>query len=139
MKNRRVRVLKQYLKTRLLTDLFPVENKCGGNIASKDVEELDQVAGNAEDEIGERIASVRETELLYGPESLLAAFGPMIVHIVGSPHRFKVIVLIHDYLSALANIHYRIEHHPSHSCDTRFQQILVHKFSVLRTTSFFTL
>ncbi|EGO04014.1 hypothetical protein SERLA73DRAFT_69808 [Serpula lacrymans var. lacrymans S7.3] len=57
--------------------------------ASKDGEELDQVAGNAEDEIGERIAGVRETELLYGPESLLAIYGPMIVHICGSPHRFK--------------------------------------------------
>jgi condensin complex subunit 1 len=57
---------------------------------AKDGEELDQVAGNAEDEIGERIAAVRETELLYGPESLLAVYGPMIVHICGSPHKFKV-------------------------------------------------
>ena len=55
----------------------------------KDGEELDQVAGNAEDEIGDRIAGVRETELLYGPESLLALYGPMIVHICGSPHKFK--------------------------------------------------
>lgn len=61
-----------------------------GNPASKDAEELDQVAGNAEDEIGDRIAGVRETELLYGPESLLALYGPMIVHICGSPHKFKV-------------------------------------------------
>ena len=57
--------------------------------AVKDGEELDQVAGNAEDEIGDRIAGVRETELLYGPESLLALYGPMIVHICGSPHKFK--------------------------------------------------
>ncbi|EIN08162.1 hypothetical protein PUNSTDRAFT_102926 [Punctularia strigosozonata HHB-11173 SS5] len=55
----------------------------------KDGEELDQVVGNAEDEIGDRIAAVRETELLYGPESLLAVYGPMIVHICGSPHKFK--------------------------------------------------
>jgi len=48
------------------------------------------VAGNAEDEIGDRIAAVRETELLYGPNSLLAVYGPMIVHICGSPHKFKV-------------------------------------------------
>lgn len=59
-----------------------------GKVA-KDGEELDQVAGNAEDEIGDRIAGVRETELLYGPESLLAIYGPMIVHICGSPHKFK--------------------------------------------------
>ncbi|KAF9457593.1 non-SMC mitotic condensation complex subunit 1-domain-containing protein [Collybia nuda] len=60
-----------------------------GNTTAKDAEELDQVAGNAEDEIGDRIAGVRETELLYGPESLLALYGPMIVHICGSPHKFK--------------------------------------------------
>ena len=58
--------------------------------AAKEAEELDQVAGNAEDEIGERIAVIRETELLYGPDSLLAVYGPMIVHISGSPHKFKV-------------------------------------------------
>ncbi|KAJ3479305.1 hypothetical protein NLI96_g9147 [Meripilus lineatus] len=57
--------------------------------AAKETEELDQVAGNAEDEIGERIAGIRETELLYGPDSLLAIYGPMIVHICGSPHKFK--------------------------------------------------
>ncbi|KIM60515.1 hypothetical protein SCLCIDRAFT_1216792 [Scleroderma citrinum Foug A] len=64
----------------------------GGNIPSKDskeAEELDQVAGNAEDEIGDRIAAVRETELLYGPQSLLAVYGPMLVHVCGSPHKFK--------------------------------------------------
>lgn len=67
------------------------EKQASGNQrGAKDVEELDQVAGNAEDEIGERIAGVRESELLYGPQSLLALYGPMIVHICGSPHKFKV-------------------------------------------------
>ncbi|KIO11298.1 hypothetical protein M404DRAFT_127590 [Pisolithus tinctorius Marx 270] len=61
------------------------------NKASKETEELDQVAGNVEDEIGDRIAAVRETELLYGPQSLLAVFGPMLVHVCGSPHKFKAI------------------------------------------------
>ncbi|KAJ7052444.1 non-SMC mitotic condensation complex subunit 1-domain-containing protein [Mycena amicta] len=56
---------------------------------TKEREELDQVAGNAEDEIGERIAGVRETELLYGPNSLLAVYGPMLVRICGSPHKYK--------------------------------------------------
>ncbi|KAJ7211815.1 non-SMC mitotic condensation complex subunit 1-domain-containing protein [Mycena haematopus] len=59
------------------------------NAKTKDREELDQVAGNAEDEIGERIAGVRETELLYGPGSLLAIYGPMLVHVCGSPHKYK--------------------------------------------------
>jgi condensin complex subunit 1 len=63
-----------------------------GNSArnSKDGEELDQVAGNAEDEIGDRIAGVRETEMLYGEDSLLAIYGPMLVHISGKPREFKV-------------------------------------------------
>lgn len=57
--------------------------------ANKETEELDQVAGNAEDEIGERIAAVRETELLYGEQSLLKLYGPLLVHVCGSPHKFK--------------------------------------------------
>ena len=72
------------------------EKKTGASHnTSKEGEELDQVAGNAEDEIGERIAGVRETELFYGQDSLLAMFGPIIVHICGSPHKFKVMKLIH--------------------------------------------
>ena len=62
----------------------------GNDAASKDGEELDQVAGNAEDEIGDRIAAVRETELLYGPDSLLALYGPLLVRICGRPDQFKV-------------------------------------------------
>ncbi|KAH9982965.1 hypothetical protein BGW80DRAFT_1441454 [Lactifluus volemus] len=61
----------------------------GNDAASKDGEELDQVAGNAEDEIGDRIATVRETELLYGPDSLLALYGPLLVRICGWPDQFK--------------------------------------------------
>ncbi|KAH9963997.1 non-SMC mitotic condensation complex subunit 1-domain-containing protein [Lactifluus volemus] len=61
----------------------------GNDAASKDGEELDQVAGNAEDEIGDRIAAVRETELLYGPDSLLALYGPLLVRICGRPDQFK--------------------------------------------------
>ncbi|KAG8878535.1 Condensin complex subunit [Tulasnella sp. 332] len=53
------------------------------------VEELDQVVGNAEDDIGEHIADVREREMLYGTNSILAAFGPMVVHICASPKKFK--------------------------------------------------
>lgn len=66
----------------------------GNDAASKDGEELDQVAGNAEDEIGDRIAAVRETELLYGPDSLLALYGPLLVRICGRPDQFKVRVVI---------------------------------------------
>ncbi|KAA1474981.1 hypothetical protein DENSPDRAFT_908815 [Dentipellis sp. KUC8613] len=56
---------------------------------TKEGDELEQVAGNAEDEIGERIANVREDELLYGEDSLLKTFGPILINICGSPHKFK--------------------------------------------------
>jgi hypothetical protein len=42
------------------------------------------------DEIGDRIAAVRESELLYGPDSLLAPYGPLLARICGLPDRFKV-------------------------------------------------
>jgi len=53
-------------------------------------DELEQVAGNAEDDIGDRVAGIRETELLYGEHSLLARFGPMLVTICGKPGTYKV-------------------------------------------------
>ncbi len=78
----------------MLGAFFPLAEKlargAGNDAASKDGEDLDQVAGNAEDEIGDRIAAVRETELLYGPESLLALYGPLLVRICGRPDQFKV-------------------------------------------------
>ncbi|KAJ8082013.1 condensin complex non-SMC subunit Cnd1 [Marasmius tenuissimus] len=61
----------------------------GAPATNKDGEELDQVAGNAEDEIGDRVHEIREQELLFGSDSLLAMFGPMVVRIAGSPHKFK--------------------------------------------------
>jgi condensin complex subunit 1 len=72
----------------LTSGFFIVEKQA--NSKTKEREELEQVAGNAEDEIGERIAGVRETELLYGPQSLLAVYGPMLVHVCGSLHKYKV-------------------------------------------------
>lgn len=54
------------------------------------VEELDQVAGNTEDEIGDLIQSVKEDEMMFSEQSLLANFGPMIQHICLNPKAFKV-------------------------------------------------
>ncbi|KIK68647.1 hypothetical protein GYMLUDRAFT_54247 [Collybiopsis luxurians FD-317 M1] len=65
----------------------------GPQPADKEVEELDQVAGNAEDEIGDRISEIREHEMLHGPDALLAVYGPMLVNISGSPQKFKNPVL----------------------------------------------
>ena len=58
--------------------------------SSKDGEELEQVVGNAEDDIGDRLAAIRESELLYGENSLLAVYGPMLAFICRNPGRFKV-------------------------------------------------
>jgi condensin complex subunit 1 len=76
------------------TDTFFPADKAAGGAArasgNKDGEELDQVAGNAEDDIGDRIAAVRENELLFGEESLLGLYGQMIMNIAGSPDKYKV-------------------------------------------------
>lgn len=52
-------------------------------------DDIEQVAGNAEDEIGDTILGIRERELLFGENSLLALYGPMIVHICGTPKVYK--------------------------------------------------
>ena len=59
-------------------------------IASGSANEIDQVAGNAEDDIGDNIAFIRESELLYGDDSLLTVYGPLIADICANPKRFKV-------------------------------------------------
>ncbi|KAG0240937.1 Condensin complex subunit [Actinomortierella wolfii] len=47
-------------------------------------DELDQVVGTTEDEFGDALAHIRERELLFGEDSLLSIFGPMIVTICGN-------------------------------------------------------
>lgn len=61
-------------------------------------DELDQVAGSVEDEIGDIIAVTKEQELLYGPESLLAVFGPLSVAIVSQPKLYRVRISLHNVL-----------------------------------------
>jgi len=55
----------------------------------------DQVvgAGNAEDDFTEMVQQVRESELLYGEESLLAVFGPMVAQICSMTKSFEVLRL----------------------------------------------
>lgn len=66
-----------------------VAAKAGATQAEKD-DEIEQVAGNAEDDIGELIKHVREDELLYGERSLLKVYGPLLVYVCGSPQIYKV-------------------------------------------------
>ena len=57
---------------------------------TKDVDELEQVAGSAEDDTADRIAKFCDDDMLYGDKSLLALFGPMMVHICATPKMYKV-------------------------------------------------
>ncbi|WWC57912.1 uncharacterized protein I303_100447 [Kwoniella dejecticola CBS 10117] len=65
------------------------KQKAAAKAAEKDTNDLDAVAGNAEDDIGELISGIRERELLFGEKSLLAVYGPMIAGICASPKRYK--------------------------------------------------
>ncbi|KAF5120354.1 Condensin complex subunit 1 [Metarhizium anisopliae] len=47
----------------------------------EDADELDLIGGTTEDDFTEAMAHIRERELLYGPESLLAIFGPVVSEI----------------------------------------------------------
>jgi condensin complex subunit 1 len=49
--------------------------------APEEADELDLMAGTTEDDFSEHIAHIRERELLYGPQSLLANFGPLVADI----------------------------------------------------------
>ncbi|CAI6335145.1 unnamed protein product [Periconia digitata] len=47
----------------------------------EEVDELDLMAGTTEDDFTDAIAQIRERELLYGPQSLLSNFGPLVADI----------------------------------------------------------
>jgi hypothetical protein len=96
--------------------------------------ELEQVVGNAEDDIGDRLATVRETELLYGENSLLAVYGPMLAHICRNPGRFKVRENLTHLLCNLTNfLLLCVEPNSSRSSGPFAQQIPLRQLPVLRT------
>jgi len=107
----------------------------GDDVASKDGEELDQVT---EDEIGDRIAAVRESELLYGPDSLLALYRPLLICICGQPDQFKVRVWIiltsKRILTFLLNLFsfFFSEYDVAGSGDALVQQIPLRELTILR-------
>jgi condensin complex subunit 1 len=57
---------------------------------SKPRADLEMVTGSMEDEFAEKMINVKERELLYGQNSLLGIFGPIITNICLHPHRFNV-------------------------------------------------
>ncbi|KAH0046740.1 hypothetical protein KCU96_g24876, partial [Aureobasidium melanogenum] len=61
----------------------PAKKGKGAKKDAKDVKEeeqddLDLITGTTEDDFTDAVAHVRERELLYGPHSLLANFGPLV-------------------------------------------------------------
>ena len=52
-------------------------------------DELDLIGGTTEDDFAEAITHIRERELLYGPNSLLASFGPMVTEICANNTAYK--------------------------------------------------
>ncbi|KAF2101886.1 hypothetical protein NA57DRAFT_64548 [Rhizodiscina lignyota] len=48
---------------------------------AEEQDELDLMAGTTEDDFMEALAHIRERELLYGPNSLLANFGPLVAEV----------------------------------------------------------
>lgn len=70
--------------------LIVTAEKAAAKAAEKDQNDLDAVAGNAEDDIGDLISTMKEKELLYGEKSLLAVYGDLIAHICASPKKYKV-------------------------------------------------
>ncbi|KAI1135530.1 condensin component [Hypoxylon sp. FL0543] len=52
-------------------------------------DELDLIGGTTEDDFTEAMAHIREQELLFGPQSLLANFGPMVAEICSRSDVYK--------------------------------------------------
>ncbi|KAK0610952.1 putative Ycs4 protein [Immersiella caudata] len=52
-------------------------------------DEMDLIGGTSEDDFTEVMTLIRERELLYGPESLLAMFGPMVSEICANNTTYK--------------------------------------------------
>ncbi|KAJ1961643.1 condensin complex non-SMC subunit Cnd1 [Dipsacomyces acuminosporus] len=86
-----------------------LRNKATNNPSSMDVDgeddeddELNQIAGTTEDEIGDVISAIRERELLFGNKSLLALFGPLLVHVCKNLGKFNDRLLTVHATAALA-------------------------------------
>lgn len=52
-------------------------------------DELDLIGGTTEDDFTEAMQHIRERELLYGPDSLLATFGPLVSEICANNTKYK--------------------------------------------------
>ncbi|KAJ1854231.1 condensin complex non-SMC subunit Cnd1 [Coemansia sp. RSA 1822] len=65
-------------------------------------DELNQIAGTTEDEIGDIVSAIRERELLFGSKSVLALFAPLLVHVCHNLSKFGDKLLAVHATAALA-------------------------------------
>ena len=86
--------MKHIVHMEVIEEEFKRRKAIAGNEKKKDKDhaedELDQVVGTTEDEFGDALAHIRERELLFGQDSLLQVFGPLIVTICGNNTLYSV-------------------------------------------------
>ncbi|KAJ1914186.1 condensin complex non-SMC subunit Cnd1, partial [Tieghemiomyces parasiticus] len=69
-----------------------------------DEDELEQVTGTTEDEVADTINHIRERELLYGPTSLLARYGPLVAHLCSNAKAYPAPALLAQATLALSKL-----------------------------------
>lgn len=67
----------------------PVEVTLAAKAPKEDADELDLIGGTTEDDFTEAMTHIRERELLYGENSLLANFGPLVSEICSNNTTYK--------------------------------------------------
>jgi len=67
----------------------PAETTSGDKDTKEDADELDLIGGTTEDDFTEAMTHIRERELLYGNNSLLANFGPLVSEICSNNTTYK--------------------------------------------------
>ncbi|KAK6062645.1 Condensin complex subunit 1 [Seiridium cupressi] len=65
------------------------KSKTPAPIQEDEGDELDLIGGTTEDDFTEAMAHIRERELLFGPQSLLANFGPMVAEVCSRSDIYK--------------------------------------------------
>ncbi|ORY60746.1 condensin component [Pseudomassariella vexata] len=64
-------------------------SKTAAPVPEDEGDELDLIGGTTEDDFTEAMAHIRERELLFGPQSMLANFGPMVAEICARSDVYK--------------------------------------------------
>lgn len=67
----------------------PAQVAATDKAAKEDADELDLIGGTTEDDFTEAMAHIRERELLYGENSLLANFGPLVTEICSNNTTYR--------------------------------------------------